>query len=74
MTDSQFALFAFGLVLVFTNCFWAWHTHVLINKLMSRNYFEFKEADIKTEKPKKVVQNPESDIYDDYGAVREILN
>ncbi len=63
-----------GIVLLLTNAFWAWNTHRLINKLMSRNYFEVKQAGLQPEeKPKPLFQVP-PDESEDYGAISELTN
>ena len=32
------------LLLILSNALWAWNTHKLLNKLMSRTYWEFRQA------------------------------
>lgn len=68
MQASEWAI----IVLLFaSNAFWAWNTHRLINKLMSRNYFEFKDATLKSEeKPKTIVRH--HDDTEDFGALSEL--
>lgn len=60
-----------AVLLLASNAFWAWQVHRLVNKLMSRNYFEFKEAGKPAEKEKvnvqKFVEHPE-----DYGGISEL--
>ena len=63
------AIFVLSALLIASNVYWAWHSHVLINKLMSRNYFEFKEASVTTEKVKKKIEP--SALYDDMGSMTE---
>lgn len=72
MTESQFALLLVGVLFMGSTVFWAWHSHLLVNKLMSRNYFDFTEAS----KPKqKVVAHPAPQYQtEDYSSVNEILN
>lgn len=63
-----------GVLLLFSNIFWAWNTQRLINKLMSRNYFEFKEADLKTDKkPKTMGAQPDFAPVDDMGQLSELM-
>lgn len=65
-------------LLAMSNLYWAWQVHGLINKLMSRNYFEFKEAQLSAEKKKGTLKSNEPDTtpIDDaqLGAVTEILS
>lgn len=58
-------------LLIGTNVFWAWQVHRLVNKLMSRNYFEFKEADKPREKVEPKVQQAIDDS-EDYGGISEL--
>ena len=64
-------------LLVFTNIFWALVTTALVNRLMSRNYFEFKEASLIAEKKAgKLMGEPqEFQAVDDqhFGSVQEIM-
>lgn len=67
-----------GIVLLLTNAFWAWQTQRLINKLMSRNYFEFKEAELSADKLKGKLINSAHEaavVFDDshMGSVKEIF-
>lgn len=71
MDQANFALVILGVLLLAISAFWAWHTHLLINKLMSRNYFEFKEAS--NTQPKKTVAQG-AVFQDDYSTVTEVLN
>lgn len=66
MSETEFALLSLGVLLIASNWFWAWSTHSLINKLMSRNYSEFKAASVTTEKPKDKIKTV------DYGAVDDM--
>lgn len=66
---NDLALITLSLLLITSNAYWAWQTHVLINKLMSRNYYEFKEASVTTEKPKKkIIADP---FMDDLSSMSE---
>lgn len=67
--QASFSLVIMGVLLLAISAFWAWHTHLLINKLMSRNYVEFTEAT----KPKKTVARPQG-FNEDYSTVEEIMN
>ena len=58
-------------LLVVSNAFWAFNTHRLINKLMSRNYFEFKDAQLKTDEKPKTIKVPVEDI-EDFGGLSEL--
>lgn len=60
-------------VLVLTNVFWATQCQVLLNKLMSRNYNEFKVADLQgKEKPKKI-EKQGFPALDDMGQLTELM-
>jgi hypothetical protein len=62
-------------LLVLTNALWAVNTHRLINKLMSRNFFEYKEASLQDEKL-KVKSNQTPDVprdFEDFGSLHEIM-
>ena len=72
MTETQFALVVVGVLFIGSNIFWAWQTQTLINKLMSRNYFEFKEATLRADKKPKTMT--EQQFVDDMGAVNEIFS
>ncbi len=66
---NDLALIIVSILLIASNAYWAWQTQVLINKLMSRNYYEFKEASVTTEKPrKKIVTDP---FVDDLSSMSE---
>ncbi len=68
MSEAQFALITLGVMFAASNIYWAWHSHLLINKLMSRNYGEFKQASVTTDRPaKKNVDLP----FDDMGSMSE---
>lgn len=69
MTEAQFSLMIFGIVLISSNAFWAWNTHKLINKLMSRNYQEFKIADVTSDKPDKKINIGDIGALDDMAGV-----
>ena len=58
-------------LLIFTNCFWVINTHKLINKLMSRNYFEFKSAQLKSDEKSDTIKMP-ADDFEDFGALSEL--
>lgn len=45
MTTEMQVLVLFSLLFILTNCFWAYTCHILVNKLMSRNYGEVVMAD-----------------------------
>lgn len=66
-----------GALLVLTNLFWAGVVVALINRLMSRNYFEFKEASLIAEKKTgKLKAEPQGlQTIDDaqFGSVSEIM-
>jgi hypothetical protein len=49
---------------VFQHVFWARQTQKLMDKLMCRNYFEYKQANqaFKPEKPRHVEPDPEEDL------------
>jgi hypothetical protein len=58
-------------LLLITNTLWAINTHRLINKIMSRSFYEYKEAlDFKKEEPKKKDPGP----FEDLGALDEIMS
>ncbi len=68
MGSSEWVIIA---LLFLSNAFWAWNTQKLINKLMSRNYFEFKDASLKSEeKPKTIIRH--HDDTEDFGALSEL--
>ncbi len=57
------AIYALSALLLISNAYWAWNTQVLLNKLMSRNYHEFKAASVTPEEPKtKIVNNYVDDL------------
>jgi hypothetical protein len=61
-------------LLVITNALWAVNTHRLINKLMSRSFFEYKEATLQDEKLKATVKKaPVPESYADFGDLSEIM-
>lgn len=64
-------------LLVFTNVFWALIVTALINRLMSRNYFEFKEASLIAEKKagklKAGTQELQAIDNAQFGSVSEII-
>ncbi len=60
-------------LLVLTNAFWAIQTHRLINKLMSRNYYEYEQSHLKEEKKTKTIEVP-ADESEDFGALAEIID
>jgi hypothetical protein len=70
MSDVEAVL---ALAFLASNVFWAWNSHVLMNKLMSRNYLDYKVADLqKAEKPKKI--NATADVYDDMGPLSDFVS
>lgn len=60
------------LLLVLTNAFWAWQVHRLVNKLMSRNYFEFKDAESPVVEKKQFKAEKAIDDSEDYGGISEL--
>ena len=75
MSEAQFALMILGVLFLGSNVFWAWHSHLLLNKLMSRNYQDFQNAEVKgveAKKPAPKMFVPEGYV-DDLGSVREML-
>lgn len=60
-----------AVLLLASNAFWAYTVHKLINKLMSRNYFEFKDAELKTEEKPKTIKVPVED-HEDFGGLSEL--
>lgn len=59
----------FGLI-IFQQIYWSIVVHRLVNKLMSRSFFEYKQAEQAfTEKPKRI-QEPEPE--EDIGVLSEI--
>jgi hypothetical protein len=64
-----------AVLLVITNTLWAVNTHRLINKLMSRSFFEYKEAHLQAEKLKtKMNQTPDVPRdFEDFGSLSEIM-
>ncbi len=71
-------LFVIGALLIFTNLFWSFIVVALVNRLMSRNYFEFKEASLRAEKkPGKLESSGTQELQaiDDtqFGSVSEII-
>lgn len=62
-----------AILLIVSNAFWAWNCNKLINKLMSRNYFEFKQADLPpVVKPNTIKLSP--DETEDYGGLSELTS
>ncbi len=72
MTEGQFALLVVGVLFMGLNVFWAWHSQKLVDKLMSRNYYEYKEASLS--EPKSQRKPQETWVPTDYSPVEEILN
>lgn len=68
-------LYVIGCLLIFTNVFWALIVTALVNRLMSRNYFEFKEASLIAEKKAGKLKEPEEFHIDEssFGSVSEIM-
>lgn len=58
-------------LLVGSNIFWALNTQKLINKLMSRSYFEFKEAELKSDEKPSMIKM-QGDDTEDFGALTEL--
>jgi len=58
-------------LLVLTNVFWVLNTHKLLNKLMSRNYFEFKSAELKPDEKQDTIKL-QADEVEDFGALSEL--
>lgn len=64
-------------LLVFSNSFWAYVCHRLVNKLMSRSFYEYKDATLQAEKLK--VESKKKDVdfheseFEDFGAMQEIM-
>jgi hypothetical protein len=58
-------------LLVGSNVFWMLNTHKLINKLMSRNYFEFKSAELKPDEKSDTIKLQPDEI-EDFGALSEL--
>ena len=71
MTDAQFSLIVIAIIAVASNIFWAWNSHTLINKLMSRNFYEYKEASVTTDKPKTKNKVVPDLFVDDLGSMSE---
>lgn len=71
--SDLYALIVVSMVFVLSNMFWAWHVHVLVNKLMSRNFFEYREATLKTDKKNKTI-TPGLHDDPDVGTMSELLN
>lgn len=63
-----------GSIFLLSNVFWATQCHVLINKLMSRNYNEFKVSETAGKEPKKEKKNRvEGFLADDMGQFSELM-
>lgn len=62
---------------ILSNIFWAYQCHRLVNKLMSRNYFDVRLADqsVKVNDKNKRADEPRAQEFDDpgFGAVTEVL-
>ena len=62
-----------AVVLLLTNAYWAYQVQTLLNKLMSRNYHEFKVADLqKNEKTQKIKKDTSFNV-DDMGQLQELM-
>lgn len=59
-------------LLVLTNIFWAWITHKLVNKLMSRNYGEYQEFARIQPRKENNLKPPEGFYPEDLGALHEL--
>lgn len=57
-------------LLIISNVYWAFIVNKLVNKLMSRNYFEFKQAE---ENPIETKTEPVVNEPDDFGALSELI-
>lgn len=60
-------------LLIASNVFWAWVTNKLVNKLMSRNYFEFKQADVPPVVSQKTIKLTQDET-EDYGGLAELTH
>ncbi len=72
MSEAQFSLLTVSLLFIASNVYWAWHSQTLVNKLMSRNFYEYKEASVTTEKPKTKIKSEFA--IDDMGSMSEFTN
>lgn len=53
--------------------FWSYQMHRLLNKIMSRSYFEYKQADVlKVETREKIRIQEEPDDVEDFGVLEGI--
>lgn len=59
-------------LLVITNVFWVLNTHKLLNKLMSRTYLEYQEAQLKPKENKGTMGNVNQDAMEDFGSLSEL--
>ena len=73
---GDYTLLAVLGLLVFSNLFWALVCHRLINKLMSRSFFEYKEAELQPEKLKVASKDNKIEVnendFEDFGALSEL--
>ena len=70
------SVYVLAALLIITNVFWAYVCHKVVNKLMSRSFYEYKSAELQ-EKKLKVESRPPSvneNDFEDFGPVSEIMN
>jgi hypothetical protein len=72
MTETEFVVLVLGLMFMASNLYWAWHSQTLVNKLMSRNFFEYQAASVTTDKPKATVKKDNFAI-DDMSSMTEFM-
>lgn len=72
MSEGQFALITISILFVASNVYWAWHSQTLVNKLMSRNFFDYQVASVTTDKPKATVKKNDFAI-DDMSSMNEFM-
>lgn len=65
-------MYVVGGLLIITNAFWAWQVHRLLNKLMSRNYGEYKASSTIEPKKDHTLTMQEPSYPDDLGTLREL--
>lgn len=62
-----------AVLLVVTNVLWAVNTHKLLNKLMSRSFFEYRDATLKEVEKRPIIHKSPPNDFEDFGALNEIM-
>jgi hypothetical protein len=72
MMENYIVLGTLSFLLVVSNIFWAAHSQRLVNKLMSRDYFEYKSS-LVHKKHKRAEKKEDIGPVEDLGPLHEVL-